>query len=101
MTFVAKEYRPLGHEQQTAGLSRLADITRIDPRLTTLFLFATMRFFTFCISADPEQPDIASGYVRAVCFEDSRVKFADDRANVYPPPDDFDWPAEAADKDVW
>lgn len=60
-----------------------------------------MRYFSFCISDDPERPDIASGFVRAVCFEDALLKLSDERANVYPLPDDFAWPVEAGGKDVW
>ncbi|MEM9910413.1 MAG: hypothetical protein AAF922_06475 [Pseudomonadota bacterium] len=60
-----------------------------------------MRCFAFCISDDPAQPDIASGFVKAVCFEDALLKLSDDRVNAYPLPDDFVWPVEARGKDVW
>lgn len=41
-----------------------------------------MPYFAFCISDDPEQPDIADGFVQADGMEHALVKLLDDRANV-------------------
>jgi len=47
-----------------------------------------MPIWSFCITDDPDLPDLGRGFVRAATGEEALTLIGDTRANVYPCMDD-------------
>lgn len=60
-----------------------------------------MRCYAIAISADPAQPDLACGVVRAASIEEALRLVDHLEANAYPLPEDFTWPGEAGSHLHW
>ena len=48
-----------------------------------------MRYWSYCISADPQSPDMAIGFVQADTAQEAIRQLRHPDANVYPLPEDF------------
>lgn len=48
-----------------------------------------MRYWSYCISADPQSPDMATGFVQADTAQEALRQIGHPDANVYLLPDDF------------
>lgn len=53
--------------------------------------------WVFSVSDDQHVPEVRGGYVRAASLTDAFALIKDDRTNLYPLPNDFDWPAHGRD----
>jgi hypothetical protein len=51
-----------------------------------------MLYWTFAVYDDTALPDNTTGFVRAESVEHAFSMLPKDQTNLYPLPDDFDWP---------